>query len=169
MINYKNTKQRRKVSIDFTDSPSLTEQTHKDQVKIQNIVKKHGAQAMCQHVEAFGGTYQNLASMPEFHDAQNIISEASSMFETIPARIRLQFNNDPATFLGFIQDPKNVEDIKNLGFDTTHLKIPEPPKNNQNNQNNQNSTQSPSQHNKNQDDTNIQSQPKTSSQQNSDQ
>jgi len=59
---------------------------------------------------------------------QFIISEAKSMFETVPSHIRAKFGEDPAQYLAFMQDPNNIEAIEALGLDASHLEaVSEPP------------------------------------------
>ena len=62
-----------------------------------------------------------MAQAPEFQEAQNIIAEAKSMFETVPSRIRSDFKNDPELFIAFMQNPKNREAIEDYGLDASHL------------------------------------------------
>lgn len=124
-------KYKRRISISFENSPSLTEQSHAESCDIHTIMRKYRKTGVLNHVAQYEGTYGHFASYPEFQDAQNIIAEAKSMFETVPAYIRADFDNDPALFLDFMQDPANKEAIADYGLSTIHLPDPkndsEPP------------------------------------------
>ena len=76
---------------------------------------------MITHTAQYEGTYGDFTDALGFQEAQNVIAEAASMFETVPAQIREQFDNDPAKFLDFIQDDANREEMEEMGFDTSHL------------------------------------------------
>ena len=56
------------------------------------------------------------ATQVEYADALNVIANANTMFEELPATIRKKFENDPAKFLEFVQDPKNQEEMEKLGL-----------------------------------------------------
>lgn len=105
--------------------PSMTEQTHKDEVKIQNILKKYQQTGVLKHVNQYQGTYMDMASAPDFQEAQFIIAEAQSMFETVPSHIRDDFQNNAKQFLNFIQNPNNKEAIEAYGLDTSHFPVQE--------------------------------------------
>ena len=38
------------------------------------------------------------------------------MFEDLPSKARTEFNNDPGTFLDFVQDPENKDKLYDLGL-----------------------------------------------------
>jgi phage internal scaffolding protein len=109
------------VSLDCSDSVSMTEQCHLPECKIQNIMAKYEKTNMLNHVAAHQGSYMDVISAPDFVEAQRMLAEANSMFESIPSKIREDFGNDPALFLEFIQDPKNKEKMEEYGFDVSHL------------------------------------------------
>lgn len=113
-----------RVQISFEDDPGLTEQSHKDSCDIHFILKKSEKTGILEHVNAHKGTYGDMPTGDEFHNHMNIIANAETLFETIPAKIRNEFENSPAKFLDFIQNPDNREKMEEIGFDSSHL----PPK-----------------------------------------
>ena len=100
---------------------SMTEQSHKEECDIHNILRKFEKTKMITHVSQHAGTYGDYVNAADFQTAQNVIAEARSMFETVPAHIRELFSNDAAEFLDFIQNDENREEMEELGFDTSHL------------------------------------------------
>lgn len=104
--------------------PSMTEQAHKDDCDIQKILKKYAQTGVITHNNAVQGTYQDFPSGMDFQSAQNIIAEGKSLFETVPARIRADFDNDPAKFLEFTQNPDNRDAMDAYGFLTERKSEP---------------------------------------------
>lgn len=125
MSNMTNPKVRRRVQLDFSDSPSLTEQAHKDEVSIHHIMKRYKKTGVIQHVNQYEGTYGDFTDAPGYTEAQNIIASANSMFETVPSHIRTEFGNDPGQFLKFMQNPDNRDEIEAYGLSTSHLPVRE--------------------------------------------
>lgn len=121
MINYINTRERRRVAYSFKNVESMTEQCHKDEVKIQNVMGKARKQGILTHVNQHAGTYMDYTDAPGFYEAQNILADAKSLFETVPSYIRKEFDNDAGRFLDFMQNPNNREAISEMGLDTSHL------------------------------------------------
>ena len=119
------TKNRENSRLSFEGTKSLTEQTHLKDVKIQNVLRKAKKQGIVTHVAKYAGTYSDMIDAPSFHEAQNAIASATSMFETVPAEIRKHFDNDPSKYLEFMQNPENYDAIEELGFDNSHLPEPE--------------------------------------------
>lgn len=123
-----NTQKRKRVSIDFSDDPGHTQQTHKQECDIHFILRKQQSTGVTQHVNAHAGTYGEYLSGDDFHSAMNQISEAESLFESVPSSLRNKFENSPAKFLDFMQNPKNKNKMEEMGLDSSHLPTPKPPK-----------------------------------------
>lgn len=108
-----------------SDQESLTEQCHKDKCRIQNILARHVATGVLDHVNQTRGLWEDMTLAPDFTEAQNIVASAMSMFENVPSHIRDAMNNDPATYMEFMQNPENIEEIEEFGLDSSHLTPPE--------------------------------------------
>ena len=107
--------------ITFEDDPGLTEQSHLEKVKINYILKQYQDTGVVNHVAQYAGQYGDFLGIPDFKEAQDKIAEAKSMFETVPATIRQDFDNDPAQFVEFMSNPDNIEAIEEYGLDASHL------------------------------------------------
>ncbi|AXL14600.1 internal scaffolding protein [Microviridae sp.] len=116
-----NTIRPRPSTISFKKHPSMTEQAHKEDVCIQNILRKSRKTGIITHVNQYKGEYLNMIDAPNFQEYQNILAEASSMFESVPSHIRQDFDNDPAKYLAFMQNPENFDEIEKYGLDASHL------------------------------------------------
>lgn len=91
-----------------------TQQQFKDEVDINNIVKKFkaGQSVPLRHPGYFTDFNQATGLM----EAQEQINAAAEAFLEIPATLREKFGNDPLKFLEFVQNPKNKETITEFGL-----------------------------------------------------
>lgn len=100
---------------------SMTQQSDLPQSDIHNIVKQFERTGILNHDAKYQGTYGDFGSMPDYKEAQDLIADAKSMFNELPATVREEHANDPSRFLAWIQDPKNREAIQEKGFSIDHL------------------------------------------------
>lgn len=115
------TLQPRKRPVLDLQGETLTEQSHKESCSMQHIVAKYRKTGILDHLNSYKGSYMDLPDSYSFHEAQNIIAQAKSMFETVPSHIRADFDNDAAKYLEFIQNPENKEQIDAYGLDSSHF------------------------------------------------
>lgn len=87
-----------------------TKQSFKDLTDVNAIIDRHTRAGTLSHLEKFQGQYGDLADF-DFVESQNQIAKANTMFERLPAKTRLQFNNDPQKFFEFVNDPENRDDL----------------------------------------------------------
>ena len=111
---------KRKVSLTFPE-PTLTEASHGPKTRISNILKQFEQTGLVQHINTHKGIYADYTDAPNYEEAMMQIAEANSMFESVPARIRAEFNNNPGEFIDFMSDPENRDAIEALGLDASHL------------------------------------------------
>lgn len=121
----------RRIPVQYTsDKPSRTRQEFKDDADINNIIKTFSKTGMANHLSQYQGQYGDFASI-DYHEAMNIVLEANEMFQTVPAQIRKEFNNDPKTFLDFVTNEDNRDRMIAMGLidapPRTLLDDPEPP------------------------------------------
>jgi phage internal scaffolding protein len=95
--------------------PGLTEQSHKKETDMNYILKDYVKTGLIKHAKENEGKYDDIA-MQDFQDAMFIVAQANSMFENLPGEIRKQFGNDPAHFLGFVQNPENKDAMEKMGI-----------------------------------------------------
>lgn len=99
----------------------ITEQSHKDTCDIHTIMRKYEKTGLIEHVNTRGAEYADYCDAPDFKEAMDYIANANSLFESVPARIRDQFHNNPAEYLEFMTDPSNLEKIREMGLPVEHL------------------------------------------------
>lgn len=68
------------------------------------------------HLIRAQGVFADATSVPNFHEAQNIIAQGNQLFDALPSRIREKFHNDPQEYLDFVFDPKNGQDLVKMGL-----------------------------------------------------
>jgi len=96
------------------------QQQYKDEVDINNIVRKHVQNGQLPVGNMGVPMYIDTSGMPTFQEMMNITISAQQNFMKLPAKIRGRFENDPALLVEFISNEKNREEAVELGF------IPEP-------------------------------------------
>lgn len=101
----------------FTTTDSRTEQSHKEECDINQILSKYIKTGVLAHQRQYSPQYGEFTST-DFHEAQNIIATASSMFAELPAQVRNKFDNDPALFLDFAGDENNMQSMVDMGLAT---------------------------------------------------
>lgn len=100
----------------FDDQPLLTEQHHKDSCDVNNILRNYNADTLALHNAQFEGNYGDFTDFMEYSDAFNFIKQTDEMFNSIPAHIRADFDNDPQKFVDFAVDPANKLKMSEYGF-----------------------------------------------------
>jgi len=112
---------RRRVQFHCTGE-SMTKQSFRDEVNVNNIMRKYRETGLLAHVNEHKGQYGDFISAPDYHTAMSAVVKAQEMFEELPADVRKQFANDPELFLEYAQDPANAEGMRELGL------LPEAPR-----------------------------------------
>lgn len=108
---------QKRVTLDCSKDELLTEQSHKKEVDINNIIKKHGMDLIRKTAAMQSQDYRfDDVTGNDFQEAQMIIAKAQSSFENMPAEIRKRFENNAAKFLDFVQNPDNQSEMVNLGL-----------------------------------------------------
>jgi phage internal scaffolding protein len=93
----------------------ITEQCHKKECDMNHILKDYKRTGFIRHAKENQGRYDDI-SVQDFQDAMFKVAEATNMFNDLPANLRKDFNNNPAEFLGFVQNPDNQEKLQKMGI-----------------------------------------------------
>jgi len=114
------------VSIDFTKSKNHTRSEQAPATDINNIVKRFHKTGVIDWVannEPQFGDFTNI----NFEEIQNKVAQGKQLFESLPAHVRKEFNNNPSEFIEFIQTKDNIEDMRDGEIDGEQKTTPEPP------------------------------------------
>lgn len=60
--------------------------------------------------------YADFSDVGELQDALARVDAAREAFMTVPADIREKCGNDPVRFMGYLQDPKNADELREVGI-----------------------------------------------------
>lgn len=110
----------RVVDLDFDAdvNPSCTHQSFAKQTDINLIMARYQKTGIVEHLNVHNGEYGDYLSADDYHASVNAVLAAQDCFMSLPSSIRSRFENDPAKFLAFVDDPKNVDEMINMGLAT---------------------------------------------------
>ncbi len=94
---------------------SRTKQSFKAECDINNIMAKYQKSGAVAHVNRHGAEYGYATSL-DFAEAMRVVTTGQSMFDDLPSSVRTRFSNDPASFLSFVQDDSNEDEMRELGL-----------------------------------------------------
>jgi len=100
------------------------EQSHKDEVNINNIVKRAGGMELIAKVNALKQFEFDDVTGNDFQESMNAIIKARDTFEQVPSEIRKQFDNDPAKFMDFVHNPENAQALIDMGLSKAPEEVP---------------------------------------------
>jgi phage internal scaffolding protein len=104
-----------RVTLD-NDDPSLAKQSMKAECDINNIMKQFSKTGLLLHTNKHQGQYGDFITSTDYHEAMDSVLEAREAFDSLPSKIRLRFQNDPAQFLEFVQNPDNSDELVKMGL-----------------------------------------------------
>lgn len=101
-----------------------TKQSHMRECDINNIIKDFKVTGQIAHMNtaARNGAYVDLPDQIDFQQSLEVVRSATTSFSTLPSKVRERFGNDPGAFLAFMADPRNNQEIIEMGLATA----PEP-------------------------------------------
>lgn len=102
---------------------SLTKQSCKDECDVNMILAKFQKTGALTHVNERQKEYGEHTGI-DFKEAIDLVMEAQELFDDLPSKVRTHFDNDPAQFLDYVNDPDNVKDVES-GFKSI-VSPPEP-------------------------------------------
>jgi len=105
-----------------TPEESLAIQSQKDEADINSLVKRFGVAGLAAQ-EVRRPTYGDFTGVNDYREAMDALNEAMASFMAMSAETRHRFHNDPAEFVAFCSDDKNLEEMRKMG-----LAVPVPEK-----------------------------------------
>ena len=98
------------------DQECQTQQSMADECDINNIMRQYEQTGLIAHVNQYEGEYGDFTDVVDYRTACDVVLKANEMFETLPSSIRANFQNDPANFLRFVDDPANADELVKMGL-----------------------------------------------------
>ena len=99
-------------------------QSFKDECDINQIMAKYQKTGAITHFAKHSPSY-GFASSMDFNAAMQLISQAQTMFDELPSKLRARFDNSPDKFLDFVQDPANGDEMRTLGLSPSKAESPD--------------------------------------------
>jgi len=110
----------------YPEGEGLTRQEFSEECDINNIMKRYEKSGVINHFNRGEPQYVDFVGMPDLQGAMNMMYEAEEAFMRLPAVVRKRFENDPAEFVDFAQDPANIGQLREWGLAAPE-KAPEEP------------------------------------------
>ena len=112
---FKAKKRHTKAVVDCSNDEVITEQSHKHEVDINNIVKRHGVDLIAKTAAMKTLVFDDVTGN-DFQEAMFKVTKAQESFDTLPSELRKKFNYDAAMFLDWIHEPANRDDMVRMGL-----------------------------------------------------
>lgn len=114
---------RVRVVID-TGRESQVQQQFKDEVDVNNIVRRFGLEVGQRAVIVPGGVYGDFTGVNDFESALDAVERAEEGFMRLPPEAREKFANDPARFLDYAQRVTDAELAEFVGLKVAQGVLP---------------------------------------------
>lgn len=105
-----------KSDLSFEGDKGLTKQSDAKDCDINLIFKRLEKCGTLSEMIVREGSYGDFSSVPDFQESLHIVRHAQEQFDNLDVTIRNRFENDPVKFLEFVNDPKNLDEMENLGL-----------------------------------------------------
>lgn len=90
-----------------------TKQSFKDETDINKILKRAQKTGTISHLNKHEKRYGDFANF-DFFDAQLQLAAGRTIFDELPSELRAEFNQNPADFFEYVNDPANVDRLGEL-------------------------------------------------------
>lgn len=106
--------------------PSLTRQEFADECDINVLMLRYEATGVISHVNRAQPVYMDLTQVPDLRGALDVMREATLAFNSLPAKVRREFDYDPQKFVDYAQDPANLGKMREWGLAPPPAELPPP-------------------------------------------
>lgn len=117
-MSFRSRVQRKRVTLDCSNLPSMTEQSHKESCDINVILRNALSQGQLPDMIKSNPQYGDFSTLPTYQESLNTVIHAQDQFAALPALVRERFQNDPGQFLSFATDVKNIDEMVKMGLAT---------------------------------------------------
>lgn len=101
--------------VDCSNDPGVTDGSQAAELDVNQIIRRAQKSGILPGAD-IERVYADVSYSKDYHSALNIILQANKQFMGLEAELRARFDNDPAKFMDFMHDPKNVEEMISLGL-----------------------------------------------------
>ena len=93
----------------------VTKQSHKDECDIHNIIGQFKRTGVITHVRDAMPRFEDIPAGIDYQAMLDTVLQAQYAFEALPSSVRAEYMNDPGRFLAALEDPKQVDKLRELG------------------------------------------------------
>ena len=104
-------KNRKRVAQSFEGQKSMTIQSDRTRSDIESILNQGIAAVDPRQMSFF-----DVSDMPDFRGVRDAINSAYNSFDNLPAKVRKEFENDPANLIDALADPEQNDRMIELGI-----------------------------------------------------
>lgn len=97
------------------EDATLAQQQFKDETDINNILRQFNITGQLPG-STISPRYGDFTGISDFKTALDRVNATYDEFESLPAQIRAQFDNDPAALIDFLDNEENREEAEKLGL-----------------------------------------------------
>lgn len=108
---------RNRVTVDCSGDEPLTEQSHKAEVDINEIIRRHDSTVLASTAALMANELRfDDVTGNDFQEAMFKVAKGNEAFMELPSELRKKFDNSPAMFMDFVQNPANLEQMYEMGL-----------------------------------------------------
>lgn len=107
---------RERRSLSFDPEKGRTKQQFRDEVNINEIMRRYRDNAIVPETRGQAGHYGDFSDIGGYDEAMEAVNTANQAFVELPSHVRTRFGNDPAQLLLFMEDEGNEEEARALGI-----------------------------------------------------
>lgn len=105
----------------FTEGPSLTRQEFKDECDLGKILQRFGrtpeGMQLLENARGYvSERFDDVSGVLHYREALDAVKRAETVFDSLPVELRVRFDHSPEKFLNFVDDPKNLDELRTLGL-----------------------------------------------------
>ena len=93
---------------EYTDG--RTKQAFKAECDINKILSRAQKAGTMSHLQKYEGVYGDFADY-DFFENQRMLTRGREVFDALPSELRKEFDQSPAAFFDYVNDPANQEDL----------------------------------------------------------
>ena len=90
-----------------------TKQSFRDETDINQILKRAQKSGTMSHVSKYEARYGDFSNF-DFFEAQLQLAKGGEIFDALPMELRREFNQSPADFFQYVNDPANKDRLEKL-------------------------------------------------------
>lgn len=94
---------------DYSDG--MTKQAFKDSTDINKLMARVAAGQTISHLVKHGAVYGDFSDIDDLMDAHAKLARGQAIFDELPGEVKREFNNSPAEFFKYVNDPANAENV----------------------------------------------------------